>query len=191
MRVMTRSTFLASFSSSFFPFLLLFLLLLLFPFLHSHSIICQKWRTLDVKVSFSISRIVLAVVWMLKNGWGDEEVKRIWANGQQKGMRESSTELCAQTRRLYYIERSISTSHQACIRNLFNFIQRTFFFDHDDRFHKVFLSRSVVFEDNCWAYRKFIDNLEIKKMTSDRLRIQNFLIIYWFVIICAWKLCLG
>lgn len=42
----------------------------------------------------------------LKNGWRGEEVKRIWANGRQKGMWESNTELCAQTRRLYYIERS-------------------------------------------------------------------------------------
>lgn len=37
-------------------------------------------------------------------------------------------ELRAQTRRLYYIERPISTSRQACIRNSFNFIQHTLFF---------------------------------------------------------------
>lgn len=133
------------------PSLLLIILLLLLLFLslllRSHSIICQKRHTLDVKVSFSISWSVLALMWMLKRT--DEETKRIWANEWWKSMRESNTELGAQTRRLYYIERSISTSHQACIRNPFNFIQRTFFFDRDDRFHEV-LSRSVVSDNNCW-----------------------------------------
>lgn len=98
-----RSTFLASSSSSssvssfFIFFLLLFFFLLLSSLVRSHSIIYQKRRTLDVKVSFSISRSVLAVVDVeerMKRRRGEENMGERAAEGYA-GIEHGT--LCANT----------------------------------------------------------------------------------------------
>lgn len=157
------STFSSFLFFSFFFFLFLLLIFLLLAFC-SHSCPSKARRTLKVVKKFcSQSHDPFS---QSCGYWSTDEetVKRTRVNRRQKDIRESS--MGAQTRRLYYIECSISTSHQACIRNSFNFIQRAFSFSTLELVSmKFYRDQSAVFENNHdegWCFRdKRIDRVSM------------------------------